>query len=145
MGVRQAGVLGGGESGQESEAVSPFNAQSPRVGVSARLARPVGATFKHLPANALLSTKACCLVCLESAHKPSCLLCVIHVIYLILRLVLFQSLKGCGGGKGTCLLSLMSRRKWLNIKMKPWREAVLGPLFLDRKSNAYIYGRCTYF
>lgn len=45
----------------------------------------------------------------ESGHRPSCLLCVINVICLILRVVLFQSLKGCGEGKGVFLLILRSR------------------------------------
>lgn len=57
----------------------------------------------------LLSTKACCLGSSESGHRPSSFLCVINVIYLILRVVLFQSLKGVGGGKEARLLTLETR------------------------------------
>lgn len=71
---------------------------------------------------------------------------VINVICLISRVVLFQSLKGCGGGKGALLLTLKSRMKGLSVKTKPKEETQLGSSFLRQKrTNGSIYGTFTCF
>lgn len=58
---------------------------------------------------------------------------------------MFQSLKGCGGGRGAYLLTLKSRMKGLSMKIKPRKGTHLGSSFSFRKrANASVYGRCTY-
>lgn len=94
----------------------------------------------------LPSTKACCSGSSESGYRPSSLLRVINVICLISRVVLFQSLKGCGGGKGARLLTLKSRMKGLSMKTKPKKEIQLESSFPHQKrTNGSIYGRFTCF
>lgn len=98
-----------------------------------------------LPPISLPSTKACCLGSWESGHRPPSLLGVISVIYLILRVLLFPSLKGCGGGKGAYLLTLKSGMKGLSMKIKPRKESHPGSSFsCQERANAYTGGRVTY-
>lgn len=74
----------------------------------------------------------------ENGHRPSCLLRVINVIYLISRVVLFQFLKACGGREGIFLLTLKSRVKGLNVKINPRRKSISGPLLLVGKELMLI-------
>lgn len=124
LGVGQAEVLSSGDGGQEwRPSVHPAHRDVVVWGV-----RPAGPAQWTFPIS-LPSTKACCLGSSESGYKPSSLLRVINVICLILRVVLFHSLKGCGGGKGALLLTLKSRTKGLSTKTKPKKETQLESSF----------------
>lgn len=81
----------------------------------------------------------------ESGHRPSSFLFVINVIYLILRVVLFQSFKGWGGQRVAFLLTLKSRMKGLSRKIKPRKKMHLrSSLPCQKRIYAQTYRKFTY-
>ena len=142
FGIGQAGVLNGGivaKNRRPSVYPTCGNFEGWHVSLATHPHPTVDITYQVSPAPHLSPEhKSLLFGSSENGHRPSCLLCVINVIYLISRVVLFQFLKACGGREGIFLLTLKSRVKGLNVKINPRRKSISGPLLLVGKELMLI-------